>query len=72
LVSGLLLYIRRTGRAGIFFRLSRGAYLTIFFAGIAVALAYPVGWILCSALLLIRYRRSPLVRGPEAARKTRG
>jgi hypothetical protein len=55
-----------------FFRLPRGAYLTIFFAGIAVALAYPVGWILCSALLLIRYRRSPLVRGPEAARKTRG
>ena len=39
---------------------------------VAVALAYPVGWILCSALLLIRYRRSPLVRGPEAARKTRG
>lgn len=38
----------------------------------SVALAYPVGWILCSALLLIRYRRSPLIRGPEAARKTRG
>ena len=29
---------------------------------IAVALAYPVGWILCSTLLLIRYFRSPLVR----------
>ena len=28
----------------------------------AVALAYPVGWILCSTLLLIRYFRSPLVR----------
>ena len=27
---------------------------------IAVALAYPVGWILCSTLLIIRYLRSPL------------
>ena len=37
---------------------------------LAVALAYPVGWILCSTLLIIRYLRSPLVRGkkrePEA------
>ena len=30
---------------------------------LAVALAYPVGWILCSTLLIIRYSRSPLVRG---------
>ncbi len=30
---------------------------------IAVALAYPVGWILCSALLIIRYFRSVLVKG---------
>ena len=29
---------------------------------VAVALAYPVGWILCSTLLLIRYSRSVLVR----------
>ena len=29
---------------------------------IAVALAYPVGWILCSTLLLIRYSRSMLVK----------
>jgi putative MATE family efflux protein len=29
----------------------------------AVALAYPVGWILCSTLLIIRYSRSVLVRG---------
>ena len=29
---------------------------------IAVALAYPVGWILCSTLLLIRYSRSVLVK----------
>ncbi len=29
---------------------------------IAVALAYPVGWILCSTLLIIRYFRSALVR----------
>ncbi len=29
---------------------------------VAVALAYPVGWILCSTLLMIRYFRSPLVR----------
>ena len=28
---------------------------------VAVALAYPVGWILCSTLLIIRYLRSPLV-----------
>ena len=33
---------------------------------IAVALAYPMGWILCSTLLLIRYFRSPLVRGVPA------
>ncbi len=32
---------------------------------VAVALAYPVGWILCSTLLLIRYSRSVLVRGPR-------
>ena len=31
---------------------------------VAVALAYPVGWILCSTLLLIRYSRSALVRKP--------
>ena len=37
---------------------------------IAVALAYPVGWILCSTLLLIRYSRSELVRG-MADRNTR-
>ncbi|MBQ9325138.1 MAG: MATE family efflux transporter [Clostridia bacterium] len=29
---------------------------------IAVALAYPVGWILCSTLLILRYSRSVLVR----------
>ena len=29
---------------------------------LAVALAYPVGWILCSTLLLIRYSRSVLIR----------
>ena len=34
---------------------------------IAVALAYPVGWILCSTLLIIRYSRSALVRGGKAA-----
>ena len=28
---------------------------------VAVALAYPVGWILCSALLILRYSRSALV-----------
>ena len=33
---------------------------------LAVALAYPVGWILCSTLLLIRYSRSALVRGASA------
>ncbi len=32
---------------------------------IAVALAYPVGWILCSTLLIIRYSRSALVRGTK-------
>ena len=30
---------------------------------IAVALAYPVGWIMCSGLLILRYSRSVLVRG---------
>ena len=30
---------------------------------VAVALAYPVGWILCSTLLIIRYLRSPLMKG---------
>ena len=30
---------------------------------IAVALAYPMGWIMCSTLLIIRYRRSALFRG---------
>ena len=33
---------------------------------LAVALAYPVGWILCSTLLFIRYRKSALVRGTSA------
>ena len=32
---------------------------------IAVALAYPMGWILCSVLLAIRYRRSKLFRTDE-------
>ena len=30
---------------------------------VAVALAYPVGWIMCSTLLILRYSRSALVRG---------
>ncbi len=30
---------------------------------VAVALGYPLGWVLCSALLIIRYVRSPLGRG---------
>ena len=30
---------------------------------VAVALAYPVGWILCSTLLIIRYSRSALITG---------
>jgi len=34
---------------------------------IAVALAYPMGWILCSVLLAIRYRRSKLFRTDEKA-----
>ena len=33
---------------------------------LAVALAYPVGWILCSTLLIIRYSRSVLVRGAKS------
>ena len=36
---------------------------------IAVALAYPVGWILCSTLLLIRYSRSALVKGIPAQKE---
>lgn len=38
---------------------------------LAVALAYPVGWILCSTLLVIRYFRSVLVRGKKTG-KTEG
>lgn len=38
---------------------------------LAVALAYPVGWILCSTLLVIRYSRSVLVRGKKTG-KTEG
>ena len=34
---------------------------------LAVALAYPVGWILCSTLLVIRYSRSVLVRGEKTS-----
>ena len=30
------------------------------FGFVAVALAYPMGWIMCSTLLAIRYRRSRL------------
>ena len=36
---------------------------------VAVALAYPVGWVLCSALLILRYSRSVLVRGTGAEAK---
>ena len=32
------------------------------FGFVAVALAYPMGWIMCSTLLVIRYRRSLLFR----------
>ena len=38
---------------------------------VAVALAYPVGWILCSTLLLIRYSRSVLVRRADPVQKPR-
>ena len=48
------------------FVLFRQIYLAVtkaFGAGfLAVALAYPVGWILCSTLLIIRYSKSVLVR----------
>jgi hypothetical protein len=30
---------------------------------VSVALAYPMGWVVCSTLLIIRYLRSPLGRG---------
>ena len=33
---------------------------------LAVALAYPVGWILCSTLLIIRYSRSVLVKNTSS------
>ena len=36
---------------------------------IAVALAYPVGWILCSTLLIIRYSRSALRAAPAGPSK---
>ena len=34
---------------------------------VSVALAYPMGWVVCSTLLIIRYLRSPLGRGVSAA-----
>ena len=34
---------------------------------ISVALAYPMGWVVCSTLLIIRFLRSPLGRGIEPA-----
>ena len=33
---------------------------------VAVALAYPMGWIMCSTLLLIRYSRSPLAKSANS------
>ena len=33
---------------------------------VSVALAYPVGWSMCSTLLVLRYSRSALVRGDRA------
>ena len=35
------------------------------FGFLAVALAYPMGWILCSVLLAVRYRRSALFLSPK-------
>ena len=37
---------------------------------LAVALAYPVGWILCSTLLVLRYLRSDLVRKSKLTPET--
>ena len=34
---------------------------------VAVALAYPMGWIMCSTLLVIRYSRSVLIKNKETA-----
>ena len=40
---------------------------------VGVALAYPMGWVLCSTLLALYYRRSPLCRvQPAAALETAG
>ena len=39
---------------------------------IAVALAYPMGWIMCSALLMLRYSRSPLVRETKGVKGDAG
>ena len=33
---------------------------------VSVALAYPMGWVLCSTLLIIRYIKSPLGQGRKA------
>ena len=33
---------------------------------VAVALAYPMGWIMCSSLLVLRYSRSVLVKGASS------
>ena len=32
---------------------------------LAVALAYPVGWVMCSTLLVLRYRKSALCKSAE-------
>jgi len=40
---------------------------------VGVALAYPMGWVICSTLLALYYRRSPLCREqPAAALETAG
>ena len=40
---------------------------------VGVALAYPMGWVMCSTLLALYYRRSPLCREqPAAALETAG
>ena len=39
---------------------------------VSVALAYPMGWIMCSLLLLIRYRRSALFRNASQPQPSAG
>ena len=63
--------IRHLWKEAGYYRSVEGSVVTVLGLGFpAVALGYPMGWVMCALLLTIRYRRSVLFRAEKTDAKS--